>query len=267
MTPILVFDLETIPDLGGLRRIDGTPDFMGLSDADILAYIYQERRATVGNDFLPHYLHKIIAISCVLRLNDGAEQKFAVWSLGELQETEGQLIKRFYDLLERWTPQLVSWNGGGFDLPVLHYRSMIHQVAAPRYWDWGDAHFQDSRDFRFNNYLNRYHTRHIDLMDLLSLYQPRSAAPLDKLAKLCGLPGKLGMDGSQVLAAWQSGALEAIRQYCETDVLNTYLLFLRFRFLRGEISAEEHLAEVALVKRRLSEQVGAHWLEYLAQWE
>ena len=71
-----------------------------------------------------------------------------------------------------YTPQLVSWNGGGFDLPVLQHRALIHGVAAPRYWDWGD----DDREFKFNNYLGRFHTRHLDLMDVLAMYQPRASA-------------------------------------------------------------------------------------------
>jgi predicted PolB exonuclease-like 3'-5' exonuclease len=76
----------------------------------------------------------------------------------------------------------VSWNGGGFDLPVLHYRGLIHACAAPRYWDMGEGDCRDARDFKWNNYISRYHTRHLDLMDLLALYQGRGAAPLDELA-------------------------------------------------------------------------------------
>src|SRR5947208_7804359 len=70
-------------------------------------------------------------------------------------------MRRFFEGIERYTPQLVSWNGGAFDLPVLQYRALMHGVGAARYWDWGD----DDRDFRFNNYLARFHTRHLDLMD------------------------------------------------------------------------------------------------------
>ena len=88
----------------------------------------------------------------------------------------------------------MSWNGGGFDLPVLNYRALIHGVTAAKYWDWGD----DDREFKFNSYLGRYHTRHLDLMDVLAMYQPRASAGLDAMARLCGFPGKLGMDGSEV---------------------------------------------------------------------
>ena len=105
----------------------------------------------------------------------------------------------------------------------------MHGVSACKYWDFGE----DDREFKFNNYISRYHHRHLDLMDLLALYQPRANAPLDAMARLCGLPGKLGMDGSAVHAAWLAGRIEDIRRYCETDVMNTYLLYCRYQLMRG----------------------------------
>ena len=256
MNPCLVFDIETIPDIPGLRRLHDLPPELG--DADVAAAAQTLRRQASGGDFLPHHLHRVIAISCVLRTGN----KLAVWSLGEPADGEAALIGRFFELFDRYTPQVVSWNGGGFDFPVLHYRSLIHGVAAPRYWEWGD----DDRDFRYNNYLNRYHTRHIDLMDLLAQFQQRAYAPLDAMARLCGLPGKLGMDGSQVWPAFQRGEIAAIRAYCETDVVNTYLLYLRFLKLRGVLDAGAYADEVALTLKRLAEIAGHPWGEYLREW-
>jgi 3'-5' exonuclease len=138
----------------------------------------------------------------------------------------------------------------------------VHGVAAPRYWDWGD----DDRDFKYNNYLSRYHTRHIDLMDVLAVYQPRAFTGLDDMAKICGLPGKLGMDGGQVWPAYQRGESPAIRAYCETDVMNTYLLFLRFQLMRGVLSPAAHDAEIARARERLTALPGAHWSQYLGAW-
>ncbi len=223
MTPVLAFDIETVPDIEGLRKLHGLgPE---LAPADIADMAFQLRRQTAGNDFLPLHVQKVVAISCALR----DKNDFRVWSLGSPADTEAELIRRFFEGIDKYTPQLVSWNGGSFDLPVLHYRSLIHGVQARCYWDMGD----DDREFKWNNYLSRYHTRHLDLMDLLALYQPRANAPLDELAKLMGFPGKLGMDGSQVWNAYQKGEIGAIRNYCETDVVNTYLVFLRFQLMRG----------------------------------
>ena len=93
----------------------------------------------------------------------------------------------------------MSWNGGGFDLPVLHYRALRFQVQAPRYWETGD----EDNAFRYNNYLGRFHWRHVDVMDVLSGYQARARASLSDTAVLLGYPGKLGFDGSQVWDAYR----------------------------------------------------------------
>ena len=261
MTPVLVFDIETVPDVAGLRRLHSLDP--ALEDAEVAEFAFQKRRAESGNDFLPLHLHRIIAISCVLRDASG----FRVWSLGDEQEDEAGLIRRFYDGIEKYTPQIVSWNGGGFDLPVLHYRGLIHGITAARYWEMGEGDYKDSRDFKWNNYISRYHSRHLDLMDLLALYQPRANAPLDQLAKLMGLPGKLGMDGSEVWGAYQAGKLTDIRAYCETDVVNTYLVYLRFQMMRGVYTSATHDTEVDLVRKSLAELKQLHWREYLAAWK
>lgn len=256
MTPILVFDIETVPDIGGIRRVHDVP--RELSDADVMAWYSQTRRAATGNDFPPLALQKVVAIGCALR--DGT--KFKIASVGEPDNDEAELIRRFFEIIDRCTPQLVSWNGGGFDLPVLHHRALLHGVTAKCYWDWGD----EDREFKFNNYLSRYHTRHVDLMDVLAQYQSRANASLDVMAKLCGFPGKLGMDGSQVAAAIAAGRIVEVRNYCETDVLNTYFLYQRFRLIRGELDAAGYEAELALARDRISQSDAAHWRAYLEAW-
>ncbi|MEE8529379.1 MAG: 3'-5' exonuclease [Nitrosomonadaceae bacterium] len=256
MTPVLVFDIETVPDIEGLRKLYELSS--DLAPADIAEMAFQSRRQTIGNDFLPLHVHKVIAISCVLR----DKNEFRVWSLGSTEDTEEELIRRFFEGIDKYTPQLVSWNGNGFDLPVLHYRSMINGIQARCYWESGE----NDREFKWNNYLSRYHTRHLDLMDLLALYQPRANVSLNDLARLMGFPGKLGMDGSQVWDAFQSGEIIAIRNYCETDVVNTYLLFLRFQFLRGILDDEQYLYENELVRATLKKSSELHWKEFLTQW-
>lgn len=257
MAPILVFDIETIPDIAGLRHLyDTGPEASDQEVAEMASLM--RRQQTGGSDFLPHYLHRVVTISCVLREAD----RLRVFSLAEPEQDEGQIIQRFFDGIEKYTPQLVSWNGGGFDLPALHYRAMLHGVTADKYWDWGD----DDRDFRYNNYLNRYHTRHIDLMDVLAMYSGRANAPLDNFARLLGFPGKLGMDGSEVWNAWQRGEKDAIRDYCETDALNTWLVYLRFQKMRGVLSGARYDAEIALTRQSLADLGAAHWQEFLAAW-
>ena len=103
-------------------------------------------------------------------------------------------------------------------------------------------------------------------MDVLAGFQARANAPLDALAKLLGFPGKLGMDGGAVWDAFQRGEHDAIRDYCETDVVNTYLVLLRFRKMRGELTTEQYDAEINLVRASLEEIGADHWFEFLEAW-
>ncbi len=252
---VLVFDIETIPDIDGCRRLY---DLHGLSDDDVARAVFQMRRQQSGGDFLRHHLHRIVAISAVLR----SGQQFKVWSLGDIDADEEDLLQRFFSGLERYTPRLVSWNGGGFDLPVIHYRSLLYPLNAAHYWETG----QNDSSFRYNNYLSRYHDRHTDLMDVLAGYQPRASAALDEIAGLCGFPGKMGMSGAKVWDAYQQGHIQQIRNYCETDVLNTYLVYLNFERNRGNLDQPQYQAECQRVRDELKASGLEHLIEFEAAW-
>ncbi|HEX7417427.1 MAG TPA: 3'-5' exonuclease [Steroidobacteraceae bacterium] len=253
---VLVFDIETVPDTALGRRLYGLD---GLDDAAVAKAMFTRRRQELGNDFLALEQHRVVAISCALRSGDA----LTLWSLGDLASSEAQLIERFFDGLERYTPDLVSWNGSGFDLPVLNYRALGAGVQAARYWETGDA---DSA-FRWNNYLSRYHWRHLDLMDVLSGFQPRARASLEDMAALLHLPGKLGFSGAKVWDAYLAGDLRGIRHYCETDVLNTYLIYLRFQLLRGRLTREAYAGELERVRVLLRSSTEPHLKEFLQSWE
>ena len=253
MTPVLAFDIETVPDVAGIRQLHGLP--AGLPDREVAEIAFQRRRTQTGSDFLPPQLQRVVVISCVMRSDEGVR----VFSL---DGSEPEMIQRFYDGVEKYVPQLVSWNGGGFDLPVLNYRALIHGVSAPMFWETGD----DNRDFRYNNYVSRYHSRHTDLMDVLAMYQPRNNAPLDEVAQLAGLPGKIGVGGAKVWETYLAGDIAGIRDYCEADTANTYLLFLRFQQLRGVFSRDIYQNETKILKKYLEEQAKPHWREFLKLW-
>ena len=256
MTPVLAFDIETIPDVVGIRRLHGLP--ADLPDHEVAEVAFQIRRTKTGSDFLPPQLHRVVVISCVLRNDEGIQ----VFTIGEPERKEPEILQKFFEGVEKLVPQLVSWNGGGFDLPVLNYRSLIHRVSAPMFWETGD----ENRDFRYNNYLSRYHTRHLDLMDVLAMYQPRNNAPLDDVAQLAGLPGKIGIGGAQVWATWLAGDIAKIRDYCEADTANTYLLYLRYQLLRGFFSEDSYQKEIQLLKKHLKDLDKPHWREFLQLW-
>ncbi len=253
---VLAFDIETVPDVEGGRRLYGLE---GLDDADVVRAMRQLRRQRVGHDFLPLHLQRVVAVAVVLATADGVR----VWSLGQPDSGEAELIARFFDGVERYHPTLVSWNGGGFDLPVLAYRALRYRVSARTYWETGD----EDQGFRYNNYVSRYHWRHVDLMDVLSHFQLRAAAPLDEVARLVGLPGKPGMHGAEVADAWLAGDVQTIRAYCETDALNTYLLWLRFECVRGRLSEESYREQTQGLRAvLLTERDRPHLMEFATQW-
>ena len=252
----LVFDIETVPDVELGRKLYG---LHGLEDSSVAKAMFARRRAEYGSEFLPHIQQRVVAIACVLRSRD----QLKVWSLGDLQSSESELLTRFFDGIDKYSPDLVSWNGSGFDLPVLHYRCLKAGVQAARYWETG----AEDGTFRYNNYLSRFHWRHLDLMDVLAGFQVRGRSSLSDTAALLGLPGKLGFSGDQVWDAYLDGRLLAIRRYCETDVLNTYLIYLRFQFLRGQIDRAGMDAELERLRALLRASTEPHHAEFLKLWE
>lgn len=254
---ILAFDIETIPDVDGGRKLY---DLDGLSDSDVATAMFNIRREKVGHEFLATHLQKVAAISAVYRNTD--QDKFSIWTLGEESSSEKEIVQNFFDGIDKHTPTLVTWNGSGFDMPVLHYRGLINSVQAPRYWDLGE----DDRDFKWNNYIGRFHMRHTDLMDVLAGYSPRAFAPLDEMAVLLGLPGKMGMSGSKVWDQFKAGEIKDIRDYCETDALNTYLIYLHWQHVRGHLTDAALAQEHKVVKQTLAKGE-PHLQEFLKVWE
>ncbi len=252
----LVFDIETVPDVAFGRRLY---DLGPLADEQVAKAMFARRRQDSGGDFLPLEQHRVVAISCALRSGDS----LTLWSLGDAQTPEGELVQRFFDGIAKYSPDLVSWNGAGFDLPVLHLRGLLWGVQAPRFWETGES----ETEFRYNNYLQRYHWRHIDLMDVLSGFgAARGRISLERMACLLGLPGKLGFAGDQVWDAYQRGDLGGIRRYCETDVLNTYLIYLRFEQLRGRLTGAAYREEIERVRAYLGASAEPHLAQFLAAW-
>ncbi|MEE8092950.1 MAG: 3'-5' exonuclease [Gammaproteobacteria bacterium] len=251
----LVFDVETVPDVEFGRRLHGVDD---LDDDSVAKIMFFKQRQARQTDFLPLTQHRIVVISAVLRSRD----ELHVFTLGDIDATEKEIVQRFYDGIQRYSPELVSWNGSGFDLPVLNYRALLHGVNAERYWEMGDS----DREFRYNNYLNRFHWRHLDLMDALAGFQVGGRASLDQVATLLGFPGKLGMSGDQVWGRYQAGDLKAIRDYCETDALNTYLIYLRFQLVRGVLDEARYQTELEQLRAKLGQAGSPHLDEFLAAW-
>jgi predicted PolB exonuclease-like 3'-5' exonuclease len=255
MSSVLVFDIETVPDISAARQVYDWPD---LSDQETLAALSLKRRIETGNDFPKHFLHQVVAISAVLKTAEGVK----IWSIGDVADDEASLLQRFFDGIGRFQPTLVSWNGGGFDLPVLHYRALKHGIQAQAYWDMGDF----NRERKWHNYISRYQFAHIDLMDVMAGYQPRANAKLDEIALLLGLPGKMGLSGAGVLEQFQAGDIQGIRYYCELDVINTYLIYLRFQLMRGWLDPSSYQANIDELAELLKSSCHSHWQAYYQAW-
>ena len=246
---ILVFDIETVPDTESGAKI---LDLKNLSDKDIIKAMEHTQLQKNGSIFQPLHLHKIVTISVLYKNNE----KLSLLSLGDENSKEKDILKKFFSAIDKYQPQLVSWNGKGFDSPVIHYRSLIHEVSSIKYWDKGE----DDREFKWNNYLNRYHERHLDLMDVLSGF--KKPAPLTDIAQLIGAPGKYGIDGSKVTDYYLQNNIKKIRDYCETDVLNTYFVFLRYQLISNSISKEKYLELKSEILEFLENSGKDHWKEF-----
>lgn len=227
--PLLVFDIETIADTDAARRI--YPQLADLNDADTLSALTAIRIQEAGHDFMRLPLQRIVCISA-LYIKDGT---LSLFSLTADKFSEKEILVKFFRAfsdLEK-LPQLISWNGSGFDIPVLIYRSMQYDLSAPWLFEEGDR----IKNMRFDNYVNRFHTRHLDLMDRFSQYGASRREAMDVVASLYGLPGKTDVDGSMVGALVAADDWQKLSIYCESDVMNTWLIYLRWLRLTGKLSS------------------------------
>ncbi|MBL6958341.1 MAG: 3'-5' exonuclease [Rhodospirillales bacterium] len=238
---LFVFDIETVPDT------DAVPNLTGFDDPDVAARRAEIERyhleITDGRNAFPRQpFHKIVAISFLEAEieRDGAHETYLLKELrsgGEAGFDEAKLIQGFFTYLQRLRPRLVSFNGRGFDLPVLKYRAMVHGVSAPFLYQSGD---------KWNSYTSRYSDDwHCDLMEVLSDYGASARVKLNEVCAVMGYPGKFGVDGAQVAPMFDAGKLGEIRDYCETDVLNTYLVYLRHMLHRGSQTVDGYNRAVA----------------------
>lgn len=229
--PILVFDIETVADTDAARRI--YPQLAELNDADARSALTAIRTQEAGHDFMRLPLQRIVCISA-LYVKDGTLSLFSL-TADKFEEKDilAKFFRAFSDLEKM--PQLISWNGSGFDIPVLIYRAMQYELSAPWLFEEGER----IKHMRFDNYVNRYHTRHLDLMDRFSQYGASRREAMDVVASLYGLPGKTDVDGSMVGDLVEHDDWHTLAIYCESDVMNTWLIYLRWLRLTGQLSSQD----------------------------
>ncbi len=261
---VLVFDIETVVDAAAARRVLHAPSLSDAEARDALAAYFLEK--TDGrNDFPRQPFHQVVAISYVQLVAEPGEDGVEcivrrVASGGDEKSSERELLEGFFGLIEKRAPRLVSFNGRGFDIPVLKYRAMAHECACPRWFGEGS---------RYDNYSARYSTAyHVDLLEVLSDYGASARCSLDEVAACFGVPGKLETAGGEVRALYEAGDIAAIRHYCECDVLSTLLLFLRWQLFCGELTRGAYLRVVEGLRNYLEEEAAArpHFRMFLEAW-
>ena len=234
MRRLVTLDLETVADEALVSAVDGEPT---RPYPEQLRRVLAERRARTGgrSDFLPLPYHRPVAACMLEAVEDGGViQVVDVASWTDRRRDEPEFLARAWDRL--CGASLVTFHGKGFDLPVLELRSLKHAVAIP-------GALAARRDGL---------AEHLDLKELLSANGAAGAAPLDLYAKLVGLPGKEDVAGDDVQSLYSAGALDRIAAYCMTDVVQTWLLYLRWRRTEGSLAPDGYDESVASVRERLA---------------
>lgn len=262
---LFVFDIETVPDLDAARNLLGLD---GASKEELKQGIidYHLKLTDGKSSFLRQPFWKVIAISFlqadIVRDGNGTEKYVLneIRSGGNLDSSEEELVKGFFAYLKKQPPRIISFNGKTFDLPVLKYRAIKHGISAPFLYKMGD---------KWSNYNQKYSLDwHCDLVDAFSDFGSSARVKMNELCAVFNLPGKLGIDGSMVEDLYNMGKLQQIRDYCETDVANTYLLYLNYQHHNGSLSLEDFMqAKEDLANYLLSEgEERPHLKEFLDEW-
>ncbi len=253
----LVFDIESVPDTRLIKMVKYPS--LDIDEAEAVKKFQEE--ILVNSDgasyFIPVTFQYPVAI-CVAKV----KEDFSLAEIVLLDSPEyrpREMVRLFWHGVEHiyGEASLVSFNGRGFDIPLLELMAYRYGVTVKR-------HFRDKFGSRF-----RFGTKHIDLHDWLSNYGAiKMQGGLNMLAKLLGKPGKMETTGDAVYDMFLEGKIKEINEYCVHDVLDTYFVFLRSRVILGELPLAREQALVAAAKEFITvnqEKMPAFKL-YLKNW-
>jgi hypothetical protein len=226
---ICVFDCETVPDIELVKQ-----DYKIEMDNEIIicekAFEIQKERT--GSSFLPIIYHKVVAISAVICDDNFEFQKVGSFPKdSQLICDEVALISEFLGFIDKTKPKLVTFNGNNFDLPMLFIRAMKYNICCKAFFN----------SDKWDGYRSRYSEKmNLDLMDSLSHFGAVRELKLDSIAKMINIPGKFDVKGDDVYKLFFEWKYKEITEYCESDVLNTYWLMLKYELLKGSLSRENY---------------------------
>ncbi len=233
----IVFDIESIPDAKLIKKVK-YPD-QGIDEKKAVEKFQEEILTTSGGStlFIPVTFQYPISI-CAAKL----KADFSLIEISQLDAPQfrpSEMVKIFWNEIENVYKEaaLVTFNGRGFDIPLLELMAFRYGYSAKR-------HLRDKFGTRY-----RFGTRHIDIHDWLSNYNAiRMNGGLNLLAKVLGKPGKIETKGDEVYDMYLAGRIMEINDYCIHDVLDTYFVFLRTRVILGELTLKR---EQEIVKETL----------------
>lgn len=269
------FDLEWVPDAAAAKKLYGLPD--EVTELDAIQKLWETASGyspEVPRPFVKYLFSRIVSIAFLSRnvvFRDGEEQiEFGIHSLPKLptsreEHDEASMIAKFLYWIGEREPQLVGFNSLESDLQVIIQRALINDVSVPSFArrpakPWEGRDYFDSKNSEW----------HLDLMQRFSM-RGGMAPKLNDLAVLCGYPGKIDVAGDQVVDLWLAGDVNRIVEYNQTDVMNTYLVWLRVAYFSGKISEENYFAEQDQFRDFLAVEAakegGEHIAQFLEMWE
>lgn len=267
---LFVFDIETVPDEQVVRNLfDCEKEGIDVNDVQTMRQklIDYHLEITEGkNDFVRQLFHKVVAVSFAeIKIDkdmDGHEiyEIVDIRSGGKVDSNEEEIVRGFFYFLSKRLPRIVSFNGRTFDLPVMRYRAMKYGISVPWLYQSGD---------KWANYLQRYSTAwHCDLLDSLCDFGASAHIKMNEVCAILNLPGKLGIDGSMVSSMYDAGKIQEIRDYCETDVINTYLVYLNYQLHRGEMDLDGFQHSIQDLAQYLYKYQAdkPHFAEFMQAW-
>jgi predicted PolB exonuclease-like 3'-5' exonuclease len=259
---LFVFDIETVPDTDVLHSLTGSTT----SDLQQKRKELEEYHMSIsnGNPFPRQPFHRVVSISILVGdiTNVGIYEYYDNLKLGtisNLKLSEGEMVERFFDYVCKFLPKIVSYNGKTFDMPVLKYRAMKYGLPLENLFKAGD---------KWSNYHQKYSKDwHCDLLEVFSDYGASAKCKMNEICAITGLPGKIGVDGSHVAELYDQNRLKEIDDYCETDVANTYLLYLNYCLLSGIISKDIYLDLNKKFRDYLIKEDKNNYREFVDEWK
>lgn len=255
---VLVLDCETIPNINLLRQ--EVSDSTNLTEEELVTKFFSDK-GTPEKTFLPVAFHSIVSMSILLKSENDIILGDACTvdrSTSTFEEIERSMVQQFFSIIDDMKPTVVTWNGKNFDTALLQYKAMQYGIQSGKYWDTGYL----DQSAKWSQYTSRYHDMHIDMKDIICSYNINASTSLDAMSHLIGLPGKVGIGGEHVWDAYKDGKIADIIDYCNVDTINTYIIYLRFSFIRGKLSKSTYNREIGLLLTEISKIDSPAVVEY-----